>query len=191
MIPQNQGLSPVKRALLAMKELQAQLEVARQSNEPVAIVGMGCRYPGIDTLSDFWRVLSQGIDTVTEVPADRWSADAFSMSRKGGFVKRIEEFDAAFFGISPREAPHVDPRQRLILEVAWEALEHAGIPPDSLAGSRAGVFLATLTNDYDHLLFSDLDRVESYSGAGTANSIVANRISYFLDLRGPSIALDT
>ena len=112
------------------------------------------------------------------------------MTRRGGFVD-VERFDAAFFGISPREAPHVDPRQRLMLEVTWDALEHAGIPPHALAGTRTGVFVATLTNDYDHLLFSDLQRIDAYSGAGTANSVVANRISYVLDLRGPSLALDT
>ena len=112
-------------------------------------------------------------------------------SRWAGVIDRLDEFDAAFFGISPREAPHVDPRQRLALELMWEALEHAGIPPDSLAGTLTGVFMATLTNDYDHLLFDDLRRAEAYSGAGTANSIVANRLSYFLDVRGPSLALDT
>jgi acyl transferase domain-containing protein/acyl carrier protein len=188
---QDGKLSPVKRALLAVQDLQAQLEAAKQTNEPVAIVGMGCRYPGAQGLEEFWRVLCEGIDTVTEVPAQRWCAESFSMSGKGGFLGNVEEFDAAFFGISPREAPHVDPRQRVALEVAWEALEHAGIPPDTLAGTRTSVFLATLTNDYDHLLFNDLERVDAYSGAGTANSIVANRISYFLDLRGPSMALDT
>lgn len=184
-------LSAVKRALLAVKDLQAQLDAAKQTNEPVAIVGMGCRYPGVQGLDDFWRVLSEGIDTVTEVPPERWCAESFSMSGRGGFLENIEEFDAAFFGISPREAPHVDPRQRVALEVAWEALDHAGIPPGTLAGTRTGVFMATLTNDYDHLLFNDLERVDAYSGAGTANSIVANRISYFLDLHGPSMALDT
>jgi myxalamid-type polyketide synthase MxaE and MxaD len=169
--------------------------------EPIAIVGMGCRYPGADGLDAFWDLLRHGRDAVTEVPASRWDVDAFydpdpaapgkMASRWAGVIDRLDEFDAAFFGISPREAPHVDPRQRLALEVAWEALEDAKIPPDSLAGTRTGVFMATLTNDYDHLLFNDLHRADAYSGAGTANSIVANRISYFLDLRGPSLALDT
>jgi myxalamid-type polyketide synthase MxaE and MxaD len=113
------------------------------------------------------------------------------VSRRGGFLKNLDQFDATFFGISPREAPHVDPRQRLLMEIAWEALEHAGIPPDSLAGKPAGVYIASLTNDYDHLLFEDLRRAEAYSGAGTANSVLANRISYFLDLRGPSLVVDT
>lgn len=191
-------MSPTKQALLAIRALQGQLDAL---NEPIAIVGMGCRYPGADGVDAFWRLLAGGADAVTEVPPERWDLEALydpdsavpgkMTTRWGGFLRRLDEFDAAFFGITPREAPHVDPRQRVILEAAWEALEAAGIPPDSLAGTRSGVFLATLTNDYDHLLFQDLCRAEAFSGSGTANSIVANRISYFLDLRGPSLALDT
>lgn len=191
-------LSPVKQALVALRELQARLDAR---NEPVAIIGMACRYPGADSVRDLWRMLLDRTDAITEVPPERWdihrlydsdpAAPGKVTSRKGGFLRRIDEFDPAFFGISPREAPHVDPRQRVMLEIAWEALEDAGIPPDSLAGSATGVFVATLTNDYDHVLFEDLYRVEAYSGAGTANSVVANRISYFLDLHGPSMALDT
>jgi myxalamid-type polyketide synthase MxaD len=191
-------MSPTKQALLAIRALQGQLDAL---NEPIAIVGMGCRYPGADGVDAFWRLLAGGADAVTEVPPERWDVEALydpdsampgrMTTRWGGFLRRLDEFDAAFFGITPREAPHVDPRQRVILEVAWEALEAAGIPPDTLAGTRTGVFLSTLTNDYDHLLFQDLCRAEAFSGSGTANSIVANRISYFLDLRGPSLALDT
>jgi myxalamid-type polyketide synthase MxaE and MxaD len=191
-------MSPTKQALLAIRALQGQLDAL---NEPIAIVGMGCRYPGADGVDAFWRLLAGGCDAVTEVPPERWDLEALydpdsavpgrMTTRWGGFLRRLDEFDASFFGITPREAPHVDPRQRIILEAAWEALEAAGIAADSLAGTRAGVFLATLTNDYDHLLFQDLCRAEAFSGSGTANSIVANRISYFLDLRGPSLALDT
>jgi myxalamid-type polyketide synthase MxaE and MxaD len=194
--------SPIKQALAAIRDLRAQLDaVQARETEPIAIVGMSCRYPGCADLASFWRLLLEGRDAVTEVPADRWSLDAFydpdpsrpgkMTSRWAGVIDRLDEFDAAFFGISPREAPHVDPRQRLALELMWEALEQAGIPPDSLAGTLTGVFMATLTNDYDHLLFDDLRRADAYSGAGTANSIVANRLSYFLDVRGPSLALDT
>jgi myxalamid-type polyketide synthase MxaE and MxaD len=180
---------------------EANVAEGKPEEEPIAIVGMGCRYPGADGLDAFWDLLRHGRDAVTEVPKSRWDLDAVydpdpaapgkMASRWAGLIERLDEFDAAFFGISPREAPHVDPRQRLALEVAWEALENAKIPPDSLAGTRTGVFMATLTNDYDHLLFNDLHRADAYSGAGTANSIVANRLSYFLDLRGPSLALDT
>jgi myxalamid-type polyketide synthase MxaE and MxaD len=187
-----------RQALLAIKKLQAKLD---SLNEPVAIIGMGCRYPGAENVEAFWRLLADGVDAVTEVPPERWAVEALynadasvpgkMVSRWGGFLRGLDEFDPEFFGITPREAPHIDPRQRLIMESAWEALEAAGIPPGSLAGSRAGVFIATLTNDYDHLLFQDLIRAEAFSGSGTANSIVANRLSYFLDLKGPSLALDT
>jgi myxalamid-type polyketide synthase MxaE and MxaD len=199
---ENKSVSTAKRALRALQELQiklAAIEAARQ--EPIAIIGMGCRLPGANNLSDFWDMLCQGRSGVTEVPADRWDVDAFFStdpkargkisSRWGGFVPGVELFDANFFGISPREAPHVDPRQRLMLEVTWEALEDSGIPPHSLSGSQTGVFVAALSNDYDSLICEDFTRLDSFTGTGTANSIVANRISYFLDLRGPSIALDT
>lgn len=169
--------------------------------EPVAIVGMGCRFPGAASPAQFWQLLCAGHAGITEVPPDRWdmqqlydpdpAAPGKMITRWGGFLHQLEQFDAAFFGIAPREAPHVDPRQRLMLEVAWEALEDAGIPPDSLAGSRTSVFVAVLSNDYDQLLFEDLTRVDAYSGPGTANSIVANRLSYFFDIHGPSVALDT
>jgi myxalamid-type polyketide synthase MxaC len=193
--------SQVKQALAALRTLQSQLdEERRRQTEPIAILGMGCRYPGAAGPDALWRLLLSGDDPVTDVPESRWQTDGLYdndvskgklPTRRGGFLDHLDCMDAAFFCISPREAPHVDPRQRILLEIAWEALEEAGIPPDALAGSRTGVFMATLTNDYDQLLFSDLRRAEIYSGAGTANSVVANRLSYFLDLHGPSIALDT
>ena len=159
---------------------------------PVAVIGLACRFPGAASPDKFWRLLHEGEDAITSAPPDRWRPGGLGAAgRFGGFLHGIDRFDAAFFGISPREAPHVDPRQRLVLELAWEALEDAGIPPDSLAGSDAGVLIAVLSNDYDQLLFRDLDRVDAYSGPGTANSIVANRVSYALDLHGPSLVVDT
>jgi myxalamid-type polyketide synthase MxaE and MxaD len=188
--------------LIEIKELRTQLDAARRERDaPVAIVGMGCRYPGAPDIGQFWDMLVNGRDAITEAPKSRWDVEAVydadpaapgkMSSRKGGFVAHIEEFDAAFFGITPREAPYVDPRQRLMLEIVWEALEDAGIPPCSLAGSQTGVFIATLTSDYSDILMRDLRRAEAYSGPGTANCVVANRISYFLDLHGPSVTLDT
>ncbi len=169
--------------------------------EPIAIVGMGCRFPGAGNLEQYWQLLVEGRDAISEIPAERWQTDDFydpqstlpakMSTRWGGFLENLESFDPLFFNISPREAPHVDPRQRLMLEVVWEALEDAGIPPESLAGSRTGVFMATLANDYGSLLFEDLGRIDSFSGSGTANSIIANRLSYLLDLKGPSLSLDT
>jgi len=176
-------------------------KAGQSGKEPIAIVGMSCRFPGADTLDGFWRLLCEGRDAVTEIPAERWDIDALydpdptapgkMLTRYGSFLKGLDQFDASFFGISPREAAHLDPRQRLMLELAWEGLEDAGAPPDSLAGSRTGVFIATLTDEYAELLYRDINRCDIYTGLGSAHSIVANRISYFLDLRGPSLALDT
>ncbi|MGD2116257.1 MAG: polyketide synthase, partial [Acidobacteriota bacterium] len=196
------GLSPTKRALRALRDMRDRLDaVERGVAEPVAIVGMGCRFPKAAGLRAYWRLLAGGEDAVSEVPAERWdthllydpdpSVRGKSVSRHGGFLDDLDRFDPEFFGISPREAPHVDPRQRLLLEVAWEALEDAGVPADSLAGTRTAVYVATLTNDYDQILARDPGRFEIYSGTGTANSVVANRLSYTFDLQGPSVALDT
>jgi myxalamid-type polyketide synthase MxaE and MxaD len=167
----------------------------------LAIVGMSCRFPGAPDLESFWSLCWNGVDAIGEVPPDRWDVNAYydpdpraagkTYARWGGFLKGLDAFDAAFFGISPREAIHVDPRQRLILETSWEALEDAEIAARDLAGSRTGVFIATLSDDYARKVFSDQRKIEAYSGTGTAHSIVANRVSYFYDFRGPSIALDT
>ena len=170
--------------------------------ESVAIVGMACRFPGAPNLEAFWRLLADGVDAITEVPPDRWDVDALFdpdpaapgkiITRWGGFLPDVDRFDAAFFGISPREANHIDPQQRLIMEVAWEALEDAGIPPLDLAGSATGVFIATLATDYATDLFTAYgDRVDAYSGTGTTTSLNSARVSYFLDLHGPSLTVDT
>ncbi|HEX2916147.1 MAG TPA: SDR family NAD(P)-dependent oxidoreductase [Chloroflexia bacterium] len=169
--------------------------------EPVAVVGIGCRFPGARNKTEFWELLCEGRDSVTEVPSDRWNADDFydpdsnvpgkMTTRWGGFLPDLDQFEPLFFNISPREAVHLDPRQRLILESAWEALEDAGIAPDKLAGSQTGIFISTLGSDYGNLMFDDIGRIEAFSGAGAADSILANRLSYFLDLQGPSLSLDT
>ena len=169
--------------------------------EPVAIVGMSCRFPGAANLEAYWRLLANGVDAITEVPVDRWasaahydpdiSAPGRMNTRWGGFVEDIDRFDAAFFGISPREASRMDPQQRLMLEVAWDALENAGQTRERLAGSQTSVFVACCQSDYSHLQFSDLDIIDAYTSSGTAHSIVANRLSFLLNLRGPSVAIDT
>jgi acyl-CoA synthetase (AMP-forming)/AMP-acid ligase II len=172
--------------------------------EPIAVIGIGCRLPGgVDGPEAFWRVLRDGVDAVTEVPPDRWDALAWyspdpgapgkATTRWGAFLTDVRGFDAGFFGITPREAEEMDPQQRLLLEVAWEALEHAGQAPDRLAGSRGGVFVGISTNDYARL-GATLDRPErigAYWATGNALSIAANRLSYLLGLRGPSLAVDT
>jgi acyl transferase domain-containing protein/acyl carrier protein len=188
------GLSREKRELL--------LRMLQRGPEPVAIVGMACRLPGgADDPDAFWRNLVEGRDAVGRIPADRWPADDYydpdpaapgrMNSPYGAFLDRVDLFDPAFFGISPREAARVDPQQRLFLEVAWEALENAGQTMSGLAGSRTGVFAAVYQSDYSWLLLDDEDAIDAYMASGLSHAIVANRLSYFLDLRGPSIAVDT
>ncbi|SCL56923.1 Acyl transferase domain-containing protein [Micromonospora eburnea] len=170
--------------------------------EPVAIIGIGCRFPGgVDGPESFWRLLTEGRDAIREVPADRWDVEELhtddpavpgrTTTRWGGFLDRIDQFDPHFFGISAHEAARMDPQQRLLAEVTWEALEDAGVVAEELAGSATGVFIGVATNDYGQLTFQDLDRVDAYTGTGNAFSIAANRLSYLFDLRGPSLAVDT
>jgi len=161
------------------------------SGVPVAIVGIGCRMPGARGLAEFWQLLSDGADAIGDVPAARWPEGAFPQQRQGGFLDDLEGFDADFFGISVREASRMDPQQRLALEVSWEALEDAGIAADGLAGSATGVFMGVSTFDHGTALFGSLEGVQPYDGTGAALSIVANRLSYCLNLRGPSMTVDT
>ncbi|WP_435240140.1 type I polyketide synthase [Streptomyces sp. YPW6] len=172
------------------------------ANEPIAVIGMGCRFAGgIDSPDRFWDFLMDGKDAIGEIPPERWESYASSSAenaallrrttRFGGFLSDIEGFDAEFFGITPREAELMDPQQRIVLEVAWEALEHAGVAPRGLAGSDTGVFIGVGSDDYGRRLLEDLPRIEAWTGIGGAYCAVANRISYTLDLRGSSVAVDT
>lgn len=170
-------------------------------NEPIAIIGIGCRFPGANDPAAFWQLLRNGVDAIREVPADRFDAHAFydadpatpgkMNTRWGGFLEQVDQFDPGFFGISPREALRMDPQQRLLLEVTWEALQDAGQVPERLVGTQTGVFIGIATNDYGRLQWNDLERIDAYSGTGNASSIAANRISYLFDFRGPSLAIDT
>ncbi|MCC7358230.1 MAG: amino acid adenylation domain-containing protein [Anaerolineales bacterium] len=170
-------------------------------DEPIAIIGLGCRFPGAPDAEAFWQLLRDGVDAISVVPTDRWPVDELyapepgtrgkMSTRWGGFLDDVGHFDPHFFGISPREAARMDPQQRLLLEVAWEALENAGLPPDQLAGTNTGVFMGISSYDYSRLLFGDPGRIDAYTGTGNAHSIAANRLSYTLDLRGPSLAIDT
>lgn len=174
------------------------------SKEPIAITGIGCRYPGgVTDAASFWRLMVAGVDAITEIPPDRWNIDKFydprpgtpgkTVSKWGGFVEHIEEFDAGFFRISAREAPCVDPQQRLLLLTAWEALEDAGLTTDAIQGTKAGVFVGISANDYCTMQASPAKPggVDVWSATGGLVSIAANRISFCFDLRGPSIAVDT
>lgn len=174
---------------------------ARQASEPIAIVGLTCRVPGASDARAFWSLLSDGRDTVGEVPADRWDPDRFydpegrrpgtTRSRWGGFLDDVTRFDARFFGISAGEAARMDPQQRLLLEETWHALEDAGIPPRRLRGARVGVYIGISTGEYGHAQMRDPDAVDALTPTGGALSIAANRISYAYDFRGPSVAVDT
>ncbi len=173
-------------------------------NEKIAIIGVGCRLPGeINTTKALWDLLIEGREAVSEVPPDRWNIEHFydaepgiagkSMAKRGGFLSSIDQFDPQFFGISPREAPYVDPQQRLLLETAWEALEDAGVILDLENGTDIAVFVGISHNDYQGIQGTAWDHsgISAHSPTGSAHSIAANRISYSLNLRGPSVALDT
>lgn len=159
-------------------------------DEPIAIIGIGCRFPGATGPQEFWKLLLSGVDAVGEPPSGRWPAGEPSAMR-GGFLERVEDFDADFFGIAPREALRMDPQQRLLLEVAWEALEDAGQVPVRLAGGPVGVFVGISTHDYDRFPWDEHDAGDTYLLTGNAASIAANRLSYAFDFRGPSLAVDT
>ncbi|MGZ9235519.1 MAG: type I polyketide synthase, partial [Anaerolineales bacterium] len=195
----------LNRALLAIEKLEARLKTAENAQrEPIAIIGLGCRFPGgVNDAESFWQLPRDGVDAVTDIPADRWDVDAYydpdpekpgkMYTRRGAFLDQVDQFDPQFFGIMPKEARDMDPQQRLLLETTWEALENAGIAPDSLAGSRTGVFVGILGNDYANLqtTLNGIDEIGPYYGSGVAHSIASGRISYVLGLQGPSISLDT
>ena len=196
-------LSPQHLALLA-QQLQRKLEAHEQAvSEPIAVVGMGCRFPGgADSPEAFWQVLQDGVDAIAEIPASRWDVDAFYdpdpsavgkiATRWGGFLEGIDQFDPAFFGIAPREAVTMDPQQRLLLEVAWEALEDAGIAPGRMAGTSTGVFVGLCNGDYFHLLTAgEHADIDPYFATGNAHSVASGRLSYVLGLQGPSLSVDT
>ncbi len=170
--------------------------------EPVAVVGIGCRFPGgVVGPQGYWAFLAGGGDAISEVPSDRWDAEAFydpdpfapgrMASKWGGFLPDVSGFDADFFGISPREAETMDPQQRVLLEVAWEALEHAGIAPDRMGGSRTGVMMGVYYTEYQSNSAANPDTIDAYCATGNAHSITVGRIAYLLGLRGPAVAVDT
>lgn len=168
--------------------------------EPIAIIGIGCRFPGADNPQAFWSMIRDGIDGISEVPKSRWDVDVYydrdrskpgkANTRWGGFLENIDHFDPQFFGIAPKEAVTMDPQQRILLEVAWETLEDAGQIPEDLQGSKTGVFIGIGTHDYSIAMWQQ-PVSEPYATTGTGNCIAANRISYSFDFKGPSLAVDT
>ncbi len=198
-------LSATKRALAAIKTLQDRIDaMERERYEPIAVIGMACRFPGAaDSPDAYWELLRQGRDATCEVPPGRWDMEASydsdpdasgkSYVRRGGFLEQVDAFDPQLFGISPREAAMIDPQQRLMLELAWEGLEHANLAADRLHGSQTGVFIGISNPEYSaHLLWSgDPRRINAYSGTGGSLGVAAGRLSYLLGLTGPSMIVDT
>lgn len=174
---------------------------AARRSEPIAVVGMACRLPSAPDVGAYWSLLCDGVDAIAEVPKERWDLDALFdadpsvpgklSTRWGGFLEHVDRFDPRFFGISPREGAQIDPQQRLVLELAWEGLEDAGIPPSSLKDSRTGVFCGAMWSDYARVSADPLGSIVSHTATGQDLSIVPARVSYSLGLRGPSVAINT
>lgn len=184
--------------------IDLQVDSRNTNREPIAVIGLGCRLPGgVTDWRSFWNVLENGTDCVTETPAGRWNLKRFyaqgaclpgkTQSRWGGYIEGLDHFDPELFGISPREAACMDPQQRLLLESSFRAIEDAGKRLDQLAGQAVAVFVGISSFDYAvaGLSFKDRGVIDAYSNTGGSSSIAANRISYCLDLRGPSVAVDT
>jgi pimaricinolide synthase PimS1 len=189
-------------AALAEPVVAAATVATTTSDEPIAIVAYGCRFPGdVVDPDSFWRLLDGGVDAITRVPAERWDIDAVydpdpgtpgkTYARDGGFLANLDRFEPEFFSISPREAVDMDPQQRLLLETTWEALERAGIAPDSLVGERVGVFAGVMSHEYLELQGEDLERRDGYVTTGSLGSVASGRLSYALGVQGPSMTIDT
>ena len=195
-------LSPNKQALLRIRELKQELADAQsRTNEPIAIVSMACRFPRTaSTPERFWESLVNQTDEVSEIPDSRWDLEAFHdedpdvpgkmYARHGVFLENIDLMDPEFFGISPREATWVDPQQRLLMEVGWEALERAGWTPAEI-GDQTGVFVGWMHNDYQNEASDSFLNLNPYIATGAAGSFLCGRLAYYLGLQGPSVAVDT
>ncbi|SES34691.1 polyketide synthase 12/myxalamid-type polyketide synthase MxaF [Lentzea xinjiangensis] len=171
------------------------------TDDPIAVVGMSCRFPGAGDLDAYWSLLSNGVDAITSAPPRRWHADTAQVETsavdgradgwRGGFLDQVDGFDPQFFGISPREAAEMDPQQRLAMELSWEALDDAGIAPHSLRDTRTAVFFGAMWHDYAQLAAGDIAGITQHTATGQDLSIIPARVSYFLGLRGPAITLNT
>ena len=197
------GMSRERLALFARRLHERLEEEESRRREPIAIIGLGCRFPGANDPSMFWKLLESNSDAITEVPTERWNKAIYynpdpdvsgtTYCWHGGFLEGIELFDPGFFGISPRESKRMDPQQKLLLEVIWETLEFSGLPPRSLSETLTGVFVGISTNDFLQIgcRNAPIDSMDAYFGTGSAASIAAGRISYVLGLQGPNYPIDT
>jgi thioester reductase-like protein len=198
-------LQQAAEKIVQLKKELAQAELNNHDHEPLAVIGVGCEFPGNSHSAEaYWRNLEKGFDAICKVPQDRWDADAFFSSnldalgkinsKQGGFLTSdVALFDAPFFGINPKEAESMDPQQRLALEVTWQALEHAAINPQSLKGSSSGIYMGSSTNDYGYLFAKHVpdEQFNPYFCSGNSSSVIAGRIAYILGTQGPAIACDT
>jgi acyl transferase domain-containing protein len=195
----------LQSAFLELRKTRIERDTLKyQQTEPIAIIGIGCRFPkGAESPETYWQLLRDGVNAVEEVPAQRWDIESYydpdpsapgkMYTRYGSFLQDVDCFDANFFGISQREAAELDPQQRLLLEMSWEALENAGQPLKMLTGSRTGVFIGLTTDDYAHQLINPQQRfqINPYRSLGTLRCMAAGRIAYFYNFQGPAIQLDT
>jgi acyl transferase domain-containing protein len=198
--PPQGGLSAIKLALMAKQTRLQAGQILR--SDPIAVIGIGCRVPGGATTADeIWHILRAGAQNVRDVPADRWDlsdwydsdpvAPGKSLFKEASFLERIDMFDSGYFGILPREADRMDPQQRLLLEVAIEAIDDAGLPHPQLRGSRTSVYTASYHSDYAQLQYGNPEDIDARTLTGTLHSVIPNRLSYLLDLRGPSVSVDS
>ncbi|MEJ2856221.1 MULTISPECIES: SDR family NAD(P)-dependent oxidoreductase [unclassified Saccharothrix] len=201
MANEEQLVEYLRRVTADLHQTKQKLKEATE-REPIAVVGIGCRFPGgVRSAEQLWEVVRSGADCTTDFPTDRgWDLDALfdpdnpsgtSYVRRGGFIPEATGFDAGFFGISPREALAMDPQQRMMLEASWEAFEHAGIDPDSLRGSKTGVFVGANSAEYLTAMQRNMDALIGYTMTGVAGSVVSGRVSYTLGLEGPAVTVDT
>ena len=198
----NKLLKQALRELKKSKESVARLQ--KEKHEPIAVIGMGCRLPGgVGNPQQLWQLLQNGENVITDMVDERWNGDEFFdpdpdavgklYTKANGLVKDVDQFDAEFFGITPMEATLMEPQQRLLLETNWDALENAGIAPDSLMGSKTGVFVGICHMGYSHMQaqYGSLEDISPYNGTGNSHSVASGRISYLMGLQGPSLSVDT